>query len=156
MALGRYLADTMSVVPRFSRPEFERLYNESVQDAVMVSYLANLMRAQVCLLATRFGAVYLPLCNAADCYGLPESKRRRGVLVIYLSSCCQEQLSLLCVLCRLPWQRSWGQASSLSCNRQESAALAAIFLDMKGVSTGWRPGATSIAVFGCFREWLDG
>jgi hypothetical protein len=55
MALGRYLADTMSVVPRFSRAEFERLYNESVQDAVMVSYLANLMRAQVCCCTT--GAV---------------------------------------------------------------------------------------------------
>eukprot|EP00967_Tisochrysis_lutea_P036891 scaffold44443_cov21-Tisochrysis_lutea.AAC.1 len=48
VAVGRYLADTMAVVPRFSRAEFERMFNESVQDSVMVSYLANLMRAQVC------------------------------------------------------------------------------------------------------------
>jgi len=47
VAIGRYLADTMAVVPRFSRTEFEHMFNESVQDSVMVSYLANLMRAQV-------------------------------------------------------------------------------------------------------------
>lgn len=47
VAIGRYLADTMAIVPRFSRAEFERMFNESVQDSVMVSYLANLMRAQV-------------------------------------------------------------------------------------------------------------
>lgn len=46
-ALGRYLADTMAVVPRFAKAEFERLFNDSVQDQLMVSYLANMLRAQV-------------------------------------------------------------------------------------------------------------
>lgn len=30
-ALGRYLADTLSAVPKFGRAEFERLFNDSVQ-----------------------------------------------------------------------------------------------------------------------------
>lgn len=46
-ALGRYLADTLAVVPRLGRAEFERLFNDSVQDSLMVSYLANLLRVQV-------------------------------------------------------------------------------------------------------------
>mmetsp|Transcript_14156 Transcript_14156/g.38333 ORF Transcript_14156/g.38333 Transcript_14156/m.38333 type:complete len:284 (+) Transcript_14156:86-937(+) len=60
VAVGRYLADTMAVVPRFSRAEFERMFNESVQDSVMVSYLANLMRAQVAL-AEKLGTSQLPI-----------------------------------------------------------------------------------------------
>lgn len=30
-ALGRYLADTLSAVPKFSSNDFERLFNENVQ-----------------------------------------------------------------------------------------------------------------------------
>lgn len=46
-ALGRYLADTLAAVPRLGQAEFERLFNDSMQDSLMVTYLANLMRAQV-------------------------------------------------------------------------------------------------------------
>lgn len=59
-ALGRYLADTMAVVPRFAKAEFERLFNDSVQDQLMVSYLANMLRAQVAL-AERLGTNQLPI-----------------------------------------------------------------------------------------------
>uniref|UniRef100_A0A7S0RJW6 Eukaryotic translation initiation factor 3 subunit F n=1 Tax=Chlamydomonas leiostraca TaxID=1034604 RepID=A0A7S0RJW6_9CHLO len=59
-ALGRYLADTLAVVPRFAKAEFERLFNDSVQDQLMVSYLANLLRAQVAL-AERLGTSQLPI-----------------------------------------------------------------------------------------------
>ena len=45
--IGRALADAMAVVPHFSRPDFERLLNDSAQDALMVTYLANLLRTQV-------------------------------------------------------------------------------------------------------------
>lgn len=30
-AIGRYLADTLALVPHLARPDFERLFNESVQ-----------------------------------------------------------------------------------------------------------------------------
>ncbi len=46
-ALGRYIADTLSAVPRLGRGELERMFNDNVQDSLMVSYLANLLRAQV-------------------------------------------------------------------------------------------------------------
>lgn len=59
-ALGRYLADTLAVVPRLGRGEFERMFNDSVQDGLMVSYLANLLRAQVAL-AERLGTGQLPI-----------------------------------------------------------------------------------------------
>lgn len=58
--IGRYLADTLSVVPHFSKPEFERLFNESVQDTMMVTYLSNLLRTQVAL-AEKLGTSQLPI-----------------------------------------------------------------------------------------------
>ena len=45
--LGRYLADTLAVVPRLCAAQLQGLFNDSVQDTLMVSYLANLMRVQV-------------------------------------------------------------------------------------------------------------
>ena len=59
-AIGRYLADTLSVVPHFSKPDFERLFNESVQDVMMVTYLSNLLRTQIAL-AEKLGTSQLPI-----------------------------------------------------------------------------------------------
>jgi hypothetical protein len=59
-AVGRYIADTLAVVPRFSKLEFERLFSESMQDALMVTYLSNLLRAQIAL-AEKLGTSQLPI-----------------------------------------------------------------------------------------------
>ncbi|KAL6749104.1 eukaryotic translation initiation factor 3f [Haematococcus lacustris] len=59
-AMGRYIADTLAAVPRFSRADFERLFNESVQDTLMITYLSNLVRTQVAL-AERLGTSQLPI-----------------------------------------------------------------------------------------------
>jgi hypothetical protein len=59
-AIGRYLADTLSLVPHFGKAEFERLFNESVQDVMMVSYLSNLLRTQIAL-AEKLGTSQLPI-----------------------------------------------------------------------------------------------
>ncbi len=37
-AVGRYIADTLTAVPRFSKAEFERLFSESTQDVRMSSW----------------------------------------------------------------------------------------------------------------------
>lgn len=58
--IGRYLADTLSLVPHFSKPDFERLFNESVQDVMMVTYLSNLLRTQIAL-AEKLGTSQLPI-----------------------------------------------------------------------------------------------
>eukprot|EP00199_Chlamydomonas_sp_CCMP681_P006965 CAMPEP_0119107422 /NCGR_PEP_ID=MMETSP1180-20130426/9980_1 /TAXON_ID=3052 ORGANISM="Chlamydomonas cf sp, Strain CCMP681" /NCGR_SAMPLE_ID=MMETSP1180 /ASSEMBLY_ACC=CAM_ASM_000741 /LENGTH=283 /DNA_ID=CAMNT_0007092905 /DNA_START=81 /DNA_END=932 /DNA_ORIENTATION=+ len=59
-ALGRYLADTLAAVPRLGQTEFEHLFNDSMQDSLMVTYLSNLLRAQVAL-AERLGTAQLPI-----------------------------------------------------------------------------------------------
>jgi translation initiation factor 3 subunit F len=58
--LGRYLADTMAVVPQIDRQDFERLFNENVQDVLLVSYLSNLVRVQLAL-ADKLGTAALPV-----------------------------------------------------------------------------------------------
>jgi translation initiation factor 3 subunit F len=59
-AIGRYLADTLAVVPRLEPAEFERLFNEGMQDDLLLSYFAHLVRSQVAL-AERLGTNALPL-----------------------------------------------------------------------------------------------
>ncbi len=59
-AVGRYIADTLTAVPRFSKAEFERLFSESTQDVLMVTYLSHLLRAQVAL-AEKLGTSQLPI-----------------------------------------------------------------------------------------------
>ena len=63
----------MAIVPRFSRAEFERMFNESVQDSVMVSYLANLMRAQVSALWVLYcaGVLHAQLAPNFACTACP-------------------------------------------------------------------------------------
>ncbi|MEW5296894.1 MAG: hypothetical protein WDW36_000141 [Sanguina aurantia] len=59
-ALGTFLSDTLAAVPALPKPEFERLLNDSVQDVMTVSYLANLMRTHTAL-AERLGTAALPI-----------------------------------------------------------------------------------------------
>eukprot|EP00897_Mesotaenium_endlicherianum_P002407 jgi/Mesen1/2194/ME000152S01287 len=48
-SIGRYLADTVAVAPRISNDAFDKLFNDSVQDMLLVLYLANLTRTQLSL-----------------------------------------------------------------------------------------------------------
>ena len=54
--IGRYLLDTVSAIPKLDTEEFEKMFNNSLQDLLMVVYLANLTRTQV-LLAEKLNAV---------------------------------------------------------------------------------------------------
>ncbi|CAI7771678.1 unnamed protein product [Closterium sp. NIES-53] len=47
--VGRALWDAVAAVPRISSEAFDRLFNNSVQDVLLVLYLANLTRAQLAL-----------------------------------------------------------------------------------------------------------
>ncbi len=48
-AIGRFLADTVAAVPRMPREAFDKLFNDSVQDVLLVMYLSNLTRTQLAL-----------------------------------------------------------------------------------------------------------
>ncbi|KAF9972004.1 hypothetical protein BGZ73_004930 [Actinomortierella ambigua] len=45
--VGRYLMDTISVVPKIDAAEFEKMFNSHLQDMLMVVYLANMTRTQL-------------------------------------------------------------------------------------------------------------
>jgi len=59
-SIGRYLADTLAVVPHLEVADFERMFNDGVQDNLLLSYFAHLVRSQVAL-AERLGTAALPL-----------------------------------------------------------------------------------------------
>eukprot|EP00559_Dactyliosolen_fragilissimus_P001117 CAMPEP_0184862302 /NCGR_PEP_ID=MMETSP0580-20130426/6774_1 /TAXON_ID=1118495 /ORGANISM="Dactyliosolen fragilissimus" /LENGTH=357 /DNA_ID=CAMNT_0027360089 /DNA_START=544 /DNA_END=1617 /DNA_ORIENTATION=- len=46
-AIGRKIADALSGVPRIRPESFEKMFNESLQDLLMVTYLSNLTRTQL-------------------------------------------------------------------------------------------------------------
>jgi len=48
-AIGRLLADTVSALPRVEPGQLEKMFNNSLQDLLMVVYLANLTRTQLAL-----------------------------------------------------------------------------------------------------------
>eukprot|EP00475_Leptophrys_vorax_P006569 TRINITY_DN14085_c0_g2_i1.p1 TRINITY_DN14085_c0_g2~~TRINITY_DN14085_c0_g2_i1.p1 ORF type:complete len:330 (+),score=9.49 TRINITY_DN14085_c0_g2_i1:95-991(+) len=48
-AVGRALWDAVAAVPRMSSETFDKLFNNGVQDVLLVLYLANLTRAQLSL-----------------------------------------------------------------------------------------------------------
>ncbi|KAJ3074081.1 hypothetical protein HK102_005876 [Quaeritorhiza haematococci] len=48
-AIGRYLMDTISSIPRVDPEEFEKMFNKHLQDVLMVVYLANLTRTQLAI-----------------------------------------------------------------------------------------------------------
>jgi len=47
--VGRYLMDTMATIPKMSPDAFDKLFNDSIQDLLLVNYLAGLTRTQLCL-----------------------------------------------------------------------------------------------------------
>lgn len=60
ITLGRYLADTMTGIPRFGPEEFETMLTDSAQDSLLIMYLSNLVRAHLAL-SDRLGTAALPL-----------------------------------------------------------------------------------------------
>jgi translation initiation factor 3 subunit F len=45
--IGRQIADTMATVPRIRPEVFDRLFNDSLQDLLMVTYLSNITKTQL-------------------------------------------------------------------------------------------------------------
>jgi|EP01083_Nonionella_stella_P232284 translation initiation factor 3 subunit F len=45
--IGRQIADTLSSVPRIRPEMFDKMYNDSLQDLLMVTYLSNITRTQL-------------------------------------------------------------------------------------------------------------
>jgi len=48
-AVGRAIANALSALPHFDPQHFSKLFNENIQDLLMVVYLANLTRTQIAL-----------------------------------------------------------------------------------------------------------
>ncbi|KAJ3064990.1 hypothetical protein BCR33DRAFT_723361 [Rhizoclosmatium globosum] len=48
-AIGRYLLDTVSSVPLIQSTDFEKMFNNHLQDLLMVVYLSNLTRTQLAI-----------------------------------------------------------------------------------------------------------
>ncbi|KAI9009848.1 maintenance of mitochondrial structure and function-domain-containing protein [Gaertneriomyces semiglobifer] len=48
-AIGRFLMDVVSLVPRIDATEFEKMFNKHLNDLLMVVYLANLTRSQLAI-----------------------------------------------------------------------------------------------------------
>jgi translation initiation factor 3 subunit F len=46
-AIGRFLTKTVSVLPKFDPEALDKLFNNNIQDLLMVVYLANLTRTQI-------------------------------------------------------------------------------------------------------------
>ncbi|KAI8097269.1 maintenance of mitochondrial structure and function-domain-containing protein [Halteromyces radiatus] len=46
-SIGRYIMDTVSVVPKIDGAAFEKMFNSHLQDLLMVVYLANMTRTQL-------------------------------------------------------------------------------------------------------------
>lgn len=46
-AVGNQIADTLSTVPRIRPEVFDKMFNDSLQDLLMVSYLSNITRTQL-------------------------------------------------------------------------------------------------------------
>jgi len=46
-AIGRFLTKTVSVLPKFDPESLDKLFNNNIQDLLMVVYLANLTRTQI-------------------------------------------------------------------------------------------------------------
>lgn len=56
----RYLADIIGAVPCSDKQEFKTLFDNSVQDILLVLYLSNLVRSHVAL-AEKLSTFALPL-----------------------------------------------------------------------------------------------
>ena len=60
LLLGLHPTNTLAVVPHLEVSDFERMFNEGVQDNLLLNYFAHLVRSQVAL-AERLGTAALPL-----------------------------------------------------------------------------------------------
>lgn len=58
--MGRHLADTLQLVPHLRPEDAAALLGQAQDDLVLVSYLAQMLRAQVAL-AEKLGTLQLPL-----------------------------------------------------------------------------------------------
>jgi hypothetical protein len=68
--VGRYLADTCAAVPYIRKEDFEQLLQDNTQDALLVMYLANLVRAHVVVVSPPFYATAMstsPVCQYGHC-----------------------------------------------------------------------------------------
>jgi translation initiation factor 3 subunit F len=45
--MGRQVADTLATIPRIRPEVFDKLFNDSLQDLLMVTYLSNITRTQL-------------------------------------------------------------------------------------------------------------
>ncbi|KAI5797547.1 JAB1/Mov34/MPN/PAD-1 ubiquitin protease-domain-containing protein, partial [Peziza echinospora] len=57
-AIGKFLLNTLSLAPKVSSEEVERMFNTHVQDVLLVSYLANTIRTQIDLGQRLHGATF--------------------------------------------------------------------------------------------------
>lgn len=54
--IGRCIVDTLNSVPRIPTEDFDNMFNESLQDLLMITYLSNMTRAQLTI-AEKLNAV---------------------------------------------------------------------------------------------------
>lgn len=58
--VGRYLAEAVTAVPRFSKDDFERMLADQQNDCTLVLFLSKLIQAHLAL-ADKLGTMQLPL-----------------------------------------------------------------------------------------------
>jgi len=46
-AIGRFLSDAVASLPKFDTQSYEKMFNDSLQDLLMIVYLSNLVRTQL-------------------------------------------------------------------------------------------------------------
>ncbi len=47
--IGRHIAETLAVVPQITPEAFDKVFNSSLQDLLMVSFLSNLTKTQLAI-----------------------------------------------------------------------------------------------------------
>lgn len=58
--IGRYLAETVAALPYVSPQEFDKLFEDNMQDMLLLMYLSSLMRTQIAI-ADKLGTQLLPI-----------------------------------------------------------------------------------------------
>lgn len=59
-AIGRYFMDTVAAVPRMSKETFGKVFNDGVQDILLVMYLAQITRTQLAL-SEKVSTIAMPI-----------------------------------------------------------------------------------------------
>mmetsp|Transcript_35473 Transcript_35473/g.63280 ORF Transcript_35473/g.63280 Transcript_35473/m.63280 type:complete len:283 (-) Transcript_35473:80-928(-) len=60
MEIGRYLSDTVAAIPYISPEDFDKMFEDNMQDMLLLMYLSNLMRTQLAI-ADKLGTQLLPI-----------------------------------------------------------------------------------------------